>query len=56
MSVNLKKNEKAILAAYQDVLNDKTDTNWLVHHAITAGQRGHVHVLYMCVHVVLLRV
>jgi hypothetical protein len=30
MSINFKKNEKALLAAYQDVLNEKTDTNWYV--------------------------
>ena len=30
MAVNLKKNEKALLAAYKDVLNDSTDTKWLV--------------------------
>jgi hypothetical protein len=28
MSVNLKKNEKALLAAYNDVLNGKSETNW----------------------------
>lgn len=28
MAVNLKKNEAALLAAYNDVLNDSTDTNW----------------------------
>ena len=28
MSVNLKKNEKALLAAYNDVLSDKSETNW----------------------------
>ena len=28
MAINLKKNEKALLEAYNDVLNANTDTNW----------------------------
>ena len=28
MSVNLKKNEQSMLAAFKDVVNDKTDTDW----------------------------
>ncbi len=28
MSINVKKYERELLDAYNDVLNDKTDTNW----------------------------
>ena len=30
MSINLKKNEGALKAAYEDVLNDASDTDWSV--------------------------
>lgn len=30
MAINLKKYEKELLDAYNDVLNPKTDTNWCV--------------------------
>ena len=28
MSIDLRKNQDAIIKAYNDVVNDKTDTNW----------------------------